>query len=127
MSKNAARSVHSRAVVVSGVRGVPLGRSDRFGKVPWVPKVPKLLQVSAPSPATPIYVVGRAPRVVPVPFQVPPPWAEGLAGLVTGRWPLEYYLKESNSVSDYTLKYRRHEQPGRCPVQLNIHEIQTNE
>jgi len=124
MGKTAARSVHSRAVVVSGVRGVPLGRPDRSVGVPWVPR---LLQSSAPSPATPIYAVGGASRAVPVPFQVPPPWAEGLTGLVTGRWSLEYYLKEFNSVSDYTLKYRRHVQPGRCSVQLNTREIQTNE
>jgi len=124
MGKNAVRSVHSHASVVSGVRGVPLGRPDRSSRVPWVPR---LLQSSAPSPATPICAVGGAPWAVPVPLQVLPTWAEGLAGLVTGRWSLECYLKEFNSVNDYTLNYRRHVQPGRCSVQLNTREIQANE
>ena len=113
MGKTAARSVHPRAVVVSGVRGVLLGRPDKSGGVPWVPR---LLQSFAPLLATPIYAVGGAPRAVPIPFQVPPPWAEGLTGLVTGRWSREYYLKKFNSVSDYTLKYRWRVQPGRCSV-----------
>jgi len=85
------------------VRGVPPGRS---GVVPWVPRLPLS---STSLPVTPIDAVGRAPLAVPVLFLAPPPWAEELTGLVTERWPLEYYLKEFNSVSDYTLKYRRHE------------------
>jgi len=90
MGKNAVKSVHSRISVVSRVRAVSLGRPDRSGRVPWVPR---LLQSSALLPATPIYVVGGAPRAVLAPFLVPPPWAEEAAGFVTGRWSLEYYLK----------------------------------
>jgi len=92
--------------VGSGARGVPPGRLGKSGRVPWVPRLPLS---SAPLPATPIDAVGGVPRVVLVLFLVPPSWVEEPTGLVTGRWPLEYYLKEFNSVSDYTLKYRQHE------------------
>jgi len=124
MGRSVVGNRHPRVVAVSGVRGVLLGRPDRSDRVHWVPR---FLRSSTPSLATPICIVGGAPRAVLVPFPVIPPRAEGLIGPVTGRWSFQCYLKEFSSVNNYTLKYHRHVQPDRCSVQLNTREIQANE
>ena len=95
--------------VERGVRGILCDRLRRSDGAPWVPRLPRS---SSPLLVTPICVVGGAPRAVLCPFPVRR-LVVGLADPVTGRWSFECNLKESNSVIDYTLKYRRHIQPGR--------------
>jgi len=120
MGRSVGESVRLHVTVAHGVRGTPLGRPGRLDGTLLVPRPP---QSVAPSPTTPICVVGEAPRVVFLLLLVCHPWVVRVAGPVTRRWSFECDLKEFNSVSIYTLKYRRRIQPGWCSVQLNTREI----
>ena len=95
-------SVRLPVAVERGMRDISCDRLRRSDGALWLPQ-------SSPSSATPICVVGGAPRAFRGPLPVRRPLI-GVAVPVTGRWSFECNLKTSNSIL-IILKYCRRIQP----------------